>query len=134
MTLDYLYGKRVIEVIAGLDGGEWALRFEDGSILTNHSEQYPTPPLVLNAVLQRAEFDVEETRTHFDNGVQLNLDPTKYTITDHLDQVVFPQATPVEVDPDLPPDPSPERVADGPDEEWFASQEAAAAEVDNASN
>ena len=129
MQIDYLYGAAVTEVI-DIDGdGGWALKFNNDGVLTNLKPFASNAPDVVGATLQRAVFDAEGTVLYFDNGAVVNLDPLNYAVGDSVETMSIPQASEIQMAP-VPDDPSTERVADGPSQEWLDSQE----EDDNASD
>lgn len=115
MTLDQLYGQKVMRVVAANvdNDSHWSIEFEGGEKLVNNDGRFMTPGTRAGAVFQRAAFDSERTTLYFDDGSFIELAPTEYAVLTAEGEVTWPQRS-VPVESSTPDDPSSERVADGP--------------------
>src|SRR5262245_29123889 len=127
--LDYYIGRPVQAVEAGEEDYDWSIRFEDNVIVRNTDKDRTTMPdtAIQGMVFFMAMFDPDETRMqfgHYEDGepavdTEVILSPLQYSISDERFEggPHFPQRDPEPSPEDeLPEDPSPERVADGPEE------------------
>jgi hypothetical protein len=126
VDLTYFIGRPFVDVLplTGEDDGLWAISLDGGSLITNKDESKPVPDknTLVGTQFIRPIYSELDTRLQF--GVkdavlqEVILSPTLYTISDPdftSDGEIYPQMTP---DPltGVAPDPSDERVVDGPEE------------------
>lgn len=109
--------------------GAWAIHLGDGAVISNKDANVARPDedLLAGTSFIRPVFSELDTRLQF--GVadavsyEIILTPTKYTISDPAftnEDEIYPQAPP---EITTPPDPSDERVAEGPEEDEMSEQE-----------
>lgn len=118
VSADYFHGLRVQAVEEG-DKAEgspvWSIVFEGGSRIDNYELEVPTPKAIVGQAHTKTILEAQRTRLFF--GLEeVVLNPMKYSITDAnytQGHEVFPQTSDYNEIP-LPPDPSPDRVVDGP--------------------
>jgi len=103
----------------------WRIVLDAGGVIENKDLEIAKPdeePLK-GTVFIRPIFSELDTRLQFgvgnDVATELTLNPLKYTISDPsfslgAEEELYPQV-PVDIEATLPPDPSDERVADGPE-------------------
>lgn len=121
VSVDYFTGRRVESVEAGHDPGEWAIYFEGGGIIRNYESEVPTPTQIIGAALNHCIFDGTNKVTRLLFGLEeIVLNPIQYSIEDPVytkGTEVYAQRSDWNMrDLGTPPDPSGDRVADGPDE------------------
>lgn len=148
--LDYYFG-RPVEFVGRLDSSEgdwdWVIQFVDQVIVRNHDKRRKAAPgeslkgeMFLSNILSETEtrmlfghYDAAQAPVVTDEVI---LTPTLYSISDAKfgEEQFFPQV-PVEEGADLPPDPSSDRVAEGPeaDAEEVVEASESAAEVTESS-
>jgi hypothetical protein len=136
VSLDHFIGRSVVRIHRGKKENRWAIEF-DGRITVHNKDKNRTTPSddIQGTALLRTIFSETDTKLQFgtsnaDGPViveEVILSPAKYTLTglQGQDEEYYPQAA-EEDDDMLPPDPSPERVAEGPDEEALEVAESAA--------
>jgi hypothetical protein len=124
VDLTYFIGRPFASLEEG-DDGEWSIVLDGNARITNKDSGVELPVLeeLQGTQFLRPIFSQTETRLQFgviDNIVcEVALTPTQYTISDPsivTEGDVYPQV-PVELADSVPPDPSDERVADGPEPE-----------------
>jgi len=141
--LDYVIGRPVESVDVGDEGWDWSIRFTGDIILRNHDKRRTRAPEIMGMVFFNqvlSETDTVLNFGHYDQTTapvideEVKFTATEYSITDprfpdHEEH--FPQRPDPEEDiTRMPPeDPSPERVADEPDEEWYQEQQRQAQEA-----
>jgi hypothetical protein len=124
VDLTYFIGRPFVDVIQDTGDGDWAITLDGNSRITNKdaSKSVPDASTLLGTQFIRPIYSELDTRLQF--GVkdavlqEVILSPTLYTISDPdftSDGEIYPQMTP---DPltGVQPDPSADRVADGPEE------------------
>lgn len=131
MKLDYLHGRTVTGVIqSDTDDWDWALQLDGGAVVRNLDKRRtaaPSPEVVgmtffdsscddeaNAAVVKVGRITIVDGQPTLAVIVEVDLTNTLYSIAAPGVDEEQPGATTEEADP-LPPDPSPERVADGPD-------------------
>jgi len=127
ISVDYFYGRRVEKVEKGNPGEgypEWSIFFEGGGIIHNYESEAPLPKAIVGAALTLQILDGTNRVTRLMFGMEeVVLNPMKYRMVDPgytQGTEVFPQTSHANLLPALPPpDPSSERVADGPDPDWM---------------
>jgi len=127
VDLTYFIGRPFVDVLTltGEDDGLWAITLDGGSLITNKDQSKPAPDknTLTGTQFIRPIYSELDTRLQF--GVkdavlqEVILSPTLYTISDPdftSNGEIYPQMVP---DPltGVGPDPSVDRVADGPEEE-----------------
>lgn len=128
-SLDHFNGREVKSVDG--EGSDWSITLDGGVVISNKDETRTEIPDVKGKTLLFVALGELETRLQFGNStpggvhdeVWVTLSPTKYTIGGLEGQTkeFYPQV-PEELESMLPPDPSPERVVDGPTEETQEAQ------------
>ena len=125
MKLDYLHGQKVEEatVDANTDP-EWFIRFESGYVITNKDETLEGPLLdvkglalvdsVENGATTVLTFANVTADSVIQQAVEIDLTTDKYTLAGPGTEEVYP-GVPVDEADTLPPDPSSDRVVDGPE-------------------
>lgn len=129
--LDYYNGRPFVRVIQNEDGeeSEWGIELEGGVLIRNHDGRrtiIPDENLFKGTSFLGAIFDEQHTTLHFGysnkNGStvvgEIQFTPTLYSVADNDytgGAEIYPQADTPEEDV-LPPDPSNDRVAEGPTE------------------
>jgi hypothetical protein len=109
--------------------GQWQIHLEGDGIISNKDPNIARPDedMLAGTTFVRPIYSELDTRLQF--GVkdavsyEIILSPTKYAISDPNfteEGEIYPQAPP---EITIPPDPSDERVADGPEEEAEAEEE-----------
>lgn len=132
--LDHYVGRPVEKVISwGDEEWQWAIRLEGGVLFKNHDEdKVDVPNDVSGLILGNCIFSELDTRCVFSpSGEEVIFTPTLYTIADpnytgHTE--VFPQVPDEEEQIITPPDPSGDRITDGPSEEFRELQQQQAEE------
>jgi hypothetical protein len=128
MRLDYFIGRTFDGVvISKADDREWSIRLSGDAMIGNHDgrrkkpdDEILTGTSLLNVI--NAERTVLQFGRNFADGssevvAEIELTPTLYSISDPVhtaNRLVLPGKPEQEVDP-LPPDPSADRVVDGPE-------------------
>lgn len=127
ISVDYYMGRRVEEVVGGAAGESgspyWTIKLEGGAAILGYDENVPRPTTIVGAALTRLDLSANGTVLWF--GLEkVTIDGTKYAVRDDQytnGKIVFPQAsrynTAVRAAQALPPDPSADRVEQGPDAE-----------------
>lgn len=121
VSVDYFHGRRVEAVEEGGSDGEpvWTIVLEGGARIENFDPSVPAPTAIVGAGLTRTILERNKTRLQF--GLEeVTLNPIEYAIVDTnytKGQRVYTQRSEANMPPTLPPDPSPERVVDGPEGE-----------------
>jgi|SRR5215831_13336279 len=121
-SVDHLIGQAAKDVLG--DGWNWSIQMESGVVISNKDEERTdVPEDVKGKVLLTVMLSELDTRLLFgittESGpaeeIEVTLTPTQYTLggLEGQEEEFYPQVPLEEVDL-LPPDPSPERVADGP--------------------
>lgn len=134
IALDHFYGREFVETLDGPNGYDWGIRLYGNIIIRNEDPDRPNPPTGLQGtVFSLVILSEMDTRLVFiaSDGSQrrheVTFNPVKYTLTDNIiGKPIYPQM-PEELVDVLPPDPSPERVADGPLERADSPQDASEA-------
>jgi len=132
--LTYFIGRPFVALEEG-ENGEWSILLDGEARVTNKDPGRPLPEedVFKGSQFLRPIYSELDTRLQFgvmDNVVdEIVLTPTMYTMTDPsltTEEEFYPQV-PIELTDTLPPDPSDERVADGPEttEEKEADENAA---------
>ena len=126
VDLTYFIGRPFVDVVLGQgeDDGLWSITLDGNSVIANKDVSKPPPDVatLLGTQFIRPIYSELDTRLQF--GVkdavlqEVILPPTLYTISDPdftSDGEIYPQMVP---DPltGVQPDPSDDRVADGPEE------------------
>lgn len=130
MKLDYYIGRPLSRVIQNEDGeaSEWGVELEGGVLIRNQDGRRTVAPdseTFMGTSLLKVEFDEQHTTLQLGHSNQqgsvvvgeIQLTPALYTLADAEytgGTEVYPQAEQEPVD-NLPPDPSAERVVDGPE-------------------
>ena len=141
VSLDYFTQRRVEKVEPG-DGGKdspvWSIYFQGGGIIHNYDSSLPIPKAIVGAALTRQILSGTQTRLQF--GLeQIVLTPTKYGMVDEnytKGQIVMPQTSDYnllaqqQAEEARPDDPSPERAAEGPSEEYLEERRRIEAEME----
>jgi hypothetical protein len=120
--LTYFNGRPYERIEEGEDG-EWRIHLDGGGLITNKDpgREMPEHSDLTGTQLLRTIYSELDTRLQF--GVQetvateVVLTPALYTISDPNytpEGEIFPQAVEV-LEDEIPPDPSAERVVDGPE-------------------
>jgi hypothetical protein len=123
VDLTYFNGRPVVGVGEGEEEGEWSILLDGDGLITNKdaSIEMPEAEGLVGMTFLRTIYSELDTRLQF--GVQdrisqeVVLNPMLYTISDPVytsEGVVYPQV-PVNPEDEIPPDPSEDRVADGPE-------------------
>lgn len=128
-SLDHFIGRQATDVLSRSDAWDWSIQLEGGILVSNKDKRRTAIPEVKGKVLNFVALSETDTRMQFGH-VTLNeagdpvvaeetwveLSPTLYTIGGMEGQTeeYYPQAAPELADA-LPPDPSDERVVDGPE-------------------
>lgn len=128
MQLDYLVGRAVEHTEEDEDG--WSVVLEGGAQIVNENPGYELPDGLAGLWLTRVTLSQDVTHVYFGDKdapmkVQMRLAPTEYAVIDDDGSRHYPQRIEI-VTSDLPEDPSPDRVVDGPSEEWIAAQQSSA--------
>jgi len=124
--LTYFVGRPFVSVEGG---DEWVIVLDGNARITNydHRRSAPDPDTLVGTSFILPIFSELDTRLQFgrnnaDTGeveilTEVTLTPALYTISDpnYATTEVYPQV-PQEIADELPPDPSADRVADGPEE------------------
>lgn len=133
--LTYFIGRPFVALeVDDENEGEWTIVLDGNGRITNKNptQEMPDVDKLKGSTFIRPIFSELDTRLQF--GVldtvnaEVTLSPTKYTMSDpnlETEEEYYPQV-PVELADTLPPDPSDERVADGPDEQPEGESENAA--------
>lgn len=128
-SLDYYTGRPVeaVETVQHGNHWEWTIRFPGNVRIQNTDERRTSPPDVMGKVylgVILSETDTQLLFGHYDHDSgdpvtdeTVVLTPTQYSISDERFEggPHFPQRLDDEEANLLPPDPSTERVADGPE-------------------
>lgn len=121
VSADYFHGKRVEAVEEGdkTEGSPvWTIIFEGGARIDNYELEVPTPKAIVGQAHTKTILDGTNKVTRLLFGLEeVVLNPMKYSITDEnytKGHEVFPQASDYNMKTSLPPDPSADRVAEGP--------------------
>lgn len=125
--LTYFIGRPFEKLVKGSYQGSdvtrWEIHLAEGAVIANkdHSVAIPDEDDLAGTVFIRPIYSELDTRLQFgvrdEVAVEITLTPTKYSISDPLfspQGEIYPQAPPQIT---TPPDPSGERVAEGPEEE-----------------
>lgn len=127
VDLTYFIGRPFVDIVplTGADDGLWQITLDGGSVITNRdlAKSIPDRTTLVGTQFIRPIYSELDTRLQF--GVkdavlqEVILSPTLYTISDPTftsNGEIYPQMTP---DPltGVAPDPSDQRVVDGPEEE-----------------
>jgi hypothetical protein len=127
VDLTFFIGRPFVDIVplTGADDGLWQITLDGGSVITNRDLAKPIPDkaTLVGTQFIRPIYSEVDTRLQF--GVkdavlqEVILSPTLYTISDPdftSNGEIYPQMVP---DPltGVAPDPSVDRVADGPEEE-----------------
>jgi len=121
--LTYFIGRPFVTLEVDDESNEWTIVLDGNGRITNKDSEREAPSLeVLSGTsFVRPIFSELDTRLQFgvlDNvASEVTLTPTLYTMTDPTlgsEEEIYPQVLP-ELADTLPPDPSDERVADGPE-------------------
>lgn len=126
MDLTFFIGRPFVDVITPDNGTAdwfWAIRLESGGVIKNKDESLAIPLQddLNGTVFIRPIFSELDTRLQFGTGdavqTEIVLTPTKYTVSDPIygEGEEYPQV-PVEILDTVPPDPSDERVVQGPEQ------------------
>jgi hypothetical protein len=125
MKIEYLYGHTVTDV-EPRGGVGFRIKFDSGNELIYEDSDVEVPEDLEGSVFTNAVFSNEETTLYFakpnedgtpgEERVPLTLAPMLVGVKDATGAVSWPARTPPEEEP-LPPDPSPERIATGPEED-----------------
>lgn len=122
-SVDHYTGRRVVNVKVNKSPGEdepyWTIEFEGGAVLHNYESETPVPTAIKGAALSRTILDGKNKVTRLQFGLEeVVLNPMKYAISDPTytkGKLVFPQKSEANMfDPQTPPDPSADRIKDGP--------------------
>jgi hypothetical protein len=131
VAVDYFNGQTVEDVsVAGDDpsDGVWWLRFEGGGMIANTDPEVELPPKeMIGLALTLTVLGVEETvgkpttMLYFGSSTEprkyvVALNPTEYAMCDEVHTRgtwVYAQRSSANMD-QTPPDPSPDRIVDGP--------------------
>lgn len=143
-TLDHYYGRSVVAVAPEATAeheADWAIELDGTVFIHNADRRRTVKPDIEGMVFLAAVYDEENTILkfgHIENGESVfdedvSLTATSYAISDpgFEESPYFPQRVTPEEAAILPVDPSPERVVDGPSEEWQEAQRAAQRDTDN---
>ena len=133
-SLDHFIGRPVLEVEEGPGkSGHRTITLEGGIVIGNKDKNRTLPDDLKGKTLCMVILGEFDTRLQFgttsENGVigetWVELSPTQYTIAGLEGQTreFFPQV-PEEFEAALPPDPSPERIVNGPQEAVGGAEEA----------
>jgi len=124
-SLDHFIGQQVTQVFPADDASAYTIQMDSGMVITNKdTANGGDPPAdIVGKVLCTVIYSETDTRLQFGltttDGVAeeewVTLSPLLYTIggIEGQDQEYYPQ-NPPEIQAALPPDPSDDRVADGP--------------------
>jgi len=127
VDLTFFIGRPFVDIVplSGADDGLWQITLDGGSVITNRDLAKPIPDktTLVGTQFIRPIYSELDTRLQF--GVkdavlqEVILSPTLYTISDPdftSNGEIYPQMVP---DPltGVAPDPSGDRVADGPEED-----------------
>lgn len=119
-TLDHFVGRVVEEVVPGDKDGEWGIKLEGGTVIWNLDKKIKLPKGSLDGtILARADLTGKDPILEFHQGatkvatVKLNADKNSVNRTEG--QASVSPRTAVEAAEHLPPDPTPERVVEGPE-------------------
>jgi hypothetical protein len=125
-ALDHYVGQKVEEVGDADENSAWSILFEGGARVYNVSdkEELKEIPAVVGMSLASVTLSETDTKMFFgpddeQGTVVVELDPINYSISapDAEGPPVFPQrADEMSAEKTLPPDPSSERIKDGPTE------------------
>ena len=122
--LTYFIGRPYVTLEVSDTGPEWSIVLDGDSRITNVDENIESPPTedLIGTQFIRPIFSESETWLQFGTldevKTEIALNPLLYTISDptwDTEEPIYPQVIGEPVT--LPPDPSDERVADGPYEE-----------------
>lgn len=123
VAVDHFTGRRVegVDVNNSPAEGEpvWIIVLEGDALIENFDPTIPAPLAIVGAGLTRTFLERSKTRLQF--GLEeVTLNPLEYAIVDvnyTQGERVYAQRSEANMPPSLPPDPSPERVVDGPEGE-----------------
>lgn len=134
--LDHYIGRAFDELLTHEeDDSNWGIKLEGGVIIWNKdgrrtNASYDLAATSLLTVIYAETDTTLVFGTSNNEGVfvtnEITLTPTQYTIAEpsyNGGDEIYPQSLEPE-DAGVPTDPSADRVADGPDAEWLAAQEA----------
>jgi hypothetical protein len=114
--LDHLYGRSVTGMKADDEG--WSITFEGDAILRNNDPSVTAPAEdIKGTVLMGSSDDTDPLLSFGYSGSQGSQIITEITLTEGNYEIMAPGDTEDE-EVELPEDPSPDRVADGPDPDW----------------
>jgi hypothetical protein len=130
-VVEYLYGQTVTGV-RQREGFGWALKFASGNELIYEESDVVSPEFV-NHVFTNATFSKDKATLYFHKAkadgtpskgkpTKVELKPMAVGVKDATGAVVWPARAEEKVEP-LPDDPSPQRVAEGPDEQFHEDDE-----------
>lgn len=135
-SLDHFIGRPVVGVDKGPGkSGHWTITLEGGIVIGNKDNKVdaPTPESLEGRSFCRVILSETDTRLQFGNSTPegvvnetwVTLSPTKYTIAglEGQKEEFYPQM-PEELASVLPPDPSSERIVDGPRKATKGAEEA----------
>lgn len=124
-SLDHFIGRVVKEVEEGSEDGQWSITLDGGIVISNKDSEVgmPDPTELDGKTFCMVILGELDTQLCFGNpspnGVLgefwVSLSPTRYTLAGLEGQTeeIYPQM-PEELESVLPPDPSSERIVDGP--------------------
>jgi len=123
--LDHLIGQQVTQVFPGDATSAYTIQMDSGLVITNKDvDNGGDPPDIVGKTLCTVIYSELDTQLQFGitttdaviEEVMVTLSPTLYTIggIEGQEEEYYPQI-PQELQDALPPDPSTDRVADGPE-------------------
>lgn len=124
MKIDYMHGRRVEDVTHKGPDWHWEIHLEGGAIIRNQDQRRTALPDVIGTALLASEIDdtgnvnlqfgtvVAGDPPTITNETWVSMSQNKMVLAVPGEEVDLSEAQPED---DLPPDPSTERVADGPE-------------------
>lgn len=127
--LDHYVGRPFVSVFQGDDAYDWAIQLEGGVLIRNKDGRRTAAPKeeeLAGSSFLLTTFSELDTILHFGTSnvsgstttLEITLTPTQYTLSDpeqYGETEIYPQV-PDNEESLIPDDPSPDRVAEGPDD------------------
>lgn len=120
--LDHLNGRTVVSIDNADDADKhWAIRLEGDTLIRNEDSRADAPGEIAGLVLLASETRQRKTMLSFGHsGMAGSETQSQVTLATDGYSIITPESTgedEILLEDALPPDPSPDRVADGPEEQ-----------------